>query len=154
MPLRRPPPGTPAAATVARVTAAIDAFCARERMPATAAWRLRVALDELLANLGSHGGPAGLPSVEVSLCRESDHIDILVTDDGPPFDPLGSPPPDLTSPLEARQPGGLGIHLVKALVEDIRYEWRDGNRLTLRLRIGAADGTADEDAHADSTGDA
>jgi serine/threonine-protein kinase RsbW len=139
MPQRRRPAGSPEAATFTRVAAALDAFCAAEGVPPSVAWRLRVALDEVLANVLSHGGTGGrLPTLEVSLRRDADRVEIVVTDDGPAFDPLASPAPDVTLPLEARQPGGLGIALVRALIDEVHYERRDGNVLTLRARLGAA----------------
>jgi serine/threonine-protein kinase RsbW len=144
MPYRRRSPGLPAASTFARVAAALDAFCAGEQVPPSVAWRLRVALDELVANIVSHGAPGGrLPAVDLALRRDGDHVEIVLADDGPAFDPVASPDPDLTLPLEARQPGGLGIALVKALVDEVRYERREGNVVTLRVRIDPADSATD-----------
>jgi serine/threonine-protein kinase RsbW len=132
-------PGSPAASTVARIAAALDAFCATEQVPPAVAWRLRVALDELLANIVSHGAAGGRqPAVDVALRREGDAVELVLTDDGPAFDPLAGPAPDLTLPLEARQPGGLGIALVKALMDEVRYERRGGNVVTLRARFDTA----------------
>ena len=53
-------------------------------------------------------------------------------DQGPAFDPLSGPAPDLDAPLEQRPVGGLGLVLVRALVEDARY-LREGPFNVLRL---------------------
>lgn len=135
---RRAPPST---AALARVAGALDAFCAAEHLPAGVAWRLRVAVDEVVANILSHGGSlAGPPEIEVALHRHGTDVQVIVSDDGPAFDPLARPDPDVTLPLDARQPGGLGIALVKSLMDEVTYERTARNVLTLRKRI---DGGAD-----------
>ena len=59
-----------------------------------------------------------------------------LSDDARPFDPLNAPPPDLNSAIEDRRIGGLGVHLVKTLMDDVGYAYRDGrNHITLRKKI-------------------
>lgn len=119
-----------------QVAAALDAFCEHERLPQEVAWRLRVALDEIVANVVSYGAPAGGGAgLDVWFRREGPLVEVTVADDGPPFNPLDRPAPDVTSPLEARQPGGLGIALVRALMDDVGYERTSRNILTLKKRI-------------------
>jgi serine/threonine-protein kinase RsbW len=57
---------------------------------------------------------------------------LLVSDDGPEFDPLAAEAPDTTLAVEDRPIGGLGIELVKRLMDEVRYE-RSGGRNRLRL---------------------
>lgn len=141
----RMPPGRhvhfPAAAPAVRQVAdALDAFCTGERLPREAAWQLQVALDEIVANIVSHALPgAQTPAFDVWFRRDGDVIEITVADDGPAFDPLARADPDVTLSLEARQPGGLGIMLVKSLMDDVRYERTTRNILTIRKRITAGD---------------
>ena len=60
-------------------------------------------------------------------------------DDGRPFDPLAAPPPDLRSPMEHRSTGGLGIHLLRSLVDAAEYvRLGSENVLTLKKRLGGA----------------
>ena len=67
---------------------------------------------------------------------EGDVLTAEVADDAGPFNPLLVPAPDTTSPLEVRQPGGLGIALVRALTDDLTYERRDDrNRLIMTWRV-------------------
>src|SRR5262245_3081288 len=114
-----------------QVAEALDAFCAVERVPGDIAWRLQVCLDEIVANLVSHAA-AGVqqPVFDVWFGRTGDVVEIIVADDGPPFDPLARADPDTSLPLDARQPGGLGIMLVKSLMDDVRYERTTRNILT------------------------
>ena len=127
--------GTAALAAAAGV---LDDFCTAEGVPAHVAWRLRVVLDEVMANVASHGasGPGG---VDLRLRRDGDVVEMQVLDDGPAFDPLARPAPDVTLPLDARQPGGLGIALMKSLMDVVSYERTTRNILTVRKRVDAAD---------------
>ena len=122
-----------APSAASEIAAALDAFCASERLPDDVAWRLRVVVDEIVANILSHAG-AGR-TIDVSFRRERDGVEIVVADDGPGFNPLTYPEPDVTSPLETRRPGGVGIALVKSLMDSVRYERGNGNVLTLWKRI-------------------
>lgn len=118
------------------IATALDAFCAAEQVPDRAAWRLKVAMDEVIANIVSYGAPVdGEAAIDVWLRRDGHVLEVRVADDGVPFDPLSSPAPDVTASLEARRPGGLGIALVRALVDEVRYERTSRNILTLRMRL-------------------
>jgi anti-sigma regulatory factor (Ser/Thr protein kinase) len=134
------------APTVGQAADALDAFCDAERLPADVAWRLRVALDEIVANIvahGTHGARPGEarpgtpvePALDVWFHRDGTLVEVTVADDGPPFDPLARPDPVVTLPLDSRRPGGLGITLVKALMDEVRYERTTRNVLTMRKRI-------------------
>ncbi|HJR60861.1 MAG TPA: ATP-binding protein [Vicinamibacterales bacterium] len=136
MPAGRHTHVSPAAPAVGQVAGALDAFCAAERLPEDVAWRLRVALDEIVANIVAYSGPGEARSgLDVWFRRDGGLVEITVADDGPAFDPLERPDPDVTLPLEARQPGGLGIALVKSLMDEVHYERTTRNVLTIRKRI-------------------
>jgi serine/threonine-protein kinase RsbW len=150
------PPGrhahfTATAPAVRQVADALDAFCAAERLPREAAWQLQVALDEIVANLVNHTAAARTrPGFDVWFRRDGDSVEITVADNGPAFDPLARADPDVTLTLDARQPGGLGIMLVKSLMDEVRYErTTTRNMLTIRKRITAGDapGGAGPDEH-------
>lgn len=95
-------------------------------------------LDELITNVISYGFPqGGNHSLNVELSLAGDLLTVVLTDDGTPFDPRQSPEPDTTASIEDRPIGGLGIHLVRRLVESIEYERADGRnvlRLTRRVQ--------------------
>lgn len=124
----------------AEVVEVLDAFCAAERVPDEVAWRLRVALDEIVANIVTHGQPSSQArelGMDLWFRVEPGAVEITVADDGPAFNPLLQPEPDLTLPLRARQPGGVGITLVKSLMDRVDYEWTDRNVLTIRKQFAA-----------------
>jgi serine/threonine-protein kinase RsbW len=61
---------------------------------------------------------------------------VEVVDSGPAFDPRQAPPPDTSSPLEARRPGGLGIVLAEELLDELAYERRgEHNHLKLTWKM-------------------
>lgn len=139
--------GTPA---VRRIAEALDAFCADERLPHEVAWRLRVALDEIVANIVAYTPAAAHGTLDVWFRRNGGAVEVIVADDGPAFDPLARPAPDVTLPLEARQPGGLGIALVKSLMDEVSYTRTTRNVLTIRTHMDGAPTGGGADTDADS----
>jgi serine/threonine-protein kinase RsbW len=113
----------------------LAAFAAASGLAPDAVWRFQVALDELLSNLARHGAPGAEVGLELSL--EGGVLELTVTDDAASFNPLEVPPPASSADIESRPVGGLGIALVRNLMDEVRYERREGrNRLTLRRRLG------------------
>lgn len=123
---------------LARLADAVEEFATANDLDLVVALRLTTALDEILTNVMSYGGlPAG-SAIEVALDHRPDQLDAVVTDSGPAFDPLAvATPADLQAGLEDRQIGGLGLHIVRGLVDEIVYaRTAQGlNQLTLRMRL-------------------
>lgn len=121
---------------IRQVADALDSFCSAERLPKDVAWRLRVAVDEVLANVVVHGKTGdGPPDIAVQFRRDGNVVEVTIADNGAEFNPLWAAAPDLTAPLDQRQPGGLGIFLMKNLVDDVLYSHTTHNVITLRKRI-------------------
>lgn len=101
---------------------------------------LGVALDEVLNNIISYGyGPEEHGHILVRVAAVDDRIVVEVEDTGRPFDPLAAPTPDLSGPLRQRKVGGLGIHFVKQLMDEVEHARIAGtNRLRLHKRFPAA----------------
>jgi serine/threonine-protein kinase RsbW len=114
-------------------------------------WPMELSLDEALANVVRHGlaGRVGA-RVEVEMrldtAAEPPLCEVLVSDDGPAFDPLAVPAPDTTLGVADRPIGGLGIALVRRLMDAVEYERRDGrNRLRMRRRLSTLDTMEEND---------
>lgn len=120
-----------------RVAATFDAFAAAQTLPQSIASACQVALDELLSNTVKAGFPSGETGhIEAAFKVMDDTLEIDLSDDGIPFDPLARADPDTEASLEARPIGGLGIYFVKRLMDSVSYEHEGGqNRLRLRKRI-------------------
>ena len=117
-----------------RLTAWLDAFCDRHEIPDEAHYHSNLAVEELVINAIKHGrcSPAE-GAIEVGVRLSGQELNITITDTGAPFNPLNAPPPDLTSNLVDRPIGGLGIYLVRSLMNSVEYE-RQGGENRLRLR--------------------
>jgi sigma-B regulation protein RsbU (phosphoserine phosphatase) len=121
---------------------AIDHLVARG-VDLRAAHHVGLALDELLVNLGSHGGSADRPA-HVSIAIEPEKVRVEVRDTGAEFDIRQAPEPVLSDSLAEREIGGLGVFLILRLASEIGYERRDGvNRTTFAMARGSeSDGGA------------
>ena len=122
-------------AGVGEVNAAFAGFAEAHALPAAVRRSVNVALDELLANALAHGRVGLDPSsvtVEVELGQED--VTVILTDDGTPFDPFGQDAPDTTLSMDERQIGGLGIHLVRQLMDEVSYERRDGHNVVVLVK--------------------
>jgi anti-sigma regulatory factor (Ser/Thr protein kinase) len=120
---------------VRRALDAVEAFSARGGVADAVRRRALTALDDVLSNIVRHGGEAVPPDIVVTASAGPQGFEIDVADSAEPFNPLLAPQPDTTLPLDARRPGGLGIVLVRALSDEVRYERREGrNHLTMIWR--------------------
>lgn len=129
---------------VARASEAFAGFADAHAMPAAVRRSIKVALDELLTNSilygwADDGGDRGEITVHAEL--HADRLVVTLSDNGRPFDPFARFAPDTTLSVEDRPVGGLGIHLVRRLLDEVRYERRADRNvvvLTKRLTGGAA----------------
>ena len=96
-----------------------------------------VAIEELVSNVIRHGGRPGIrPRITVTAALTAGELQVTVADNAAAFNPLDVPPPDLTSPLDERDVGGLGLHFVKTLMDDVRYRRQYGrNHVRLRKKV-------------------
>jgi anti-sigma regulatory factor (Ser/Thr protein kinase) len=108
----------------------VERFGAEQGLSANVVNAINVVLDEAVSNAINHGYDAGVRGeIAVRLRRGADRVEIEVEDDGRPFDPLQVPPPDLTLPLERRPIGGLGVHLIKNLMDEVSYVHQHGRNV-------------------------
>jgi len=83
---------------------------------------LNLVLEELFTNSVRHGGCGGVAdAVRIRLRAAAEGIELEYRDRGAPFNPLNAASPDLTAPLLDRPDGGLGVHLVRQVMQDVRY---------------------------------
>lgn len=116
-----------------RVAEAVEQMAERDDWPPKLLFQVNLVLEELALNVMTHGRAGGARHLDVILGSAPDAITVEMVDDGPRFDPLAEAPefdPDL--PIEERRIGGVGVHLVRTLVDDASYRYEDGrNRVTL-----------------------
>jgi serine/threonine-protein kinase RsbW len=98
------------------------------------AFAVEMSVDEACANVMTHaycGEPDG--PIEIECHLEGDRFVVTIRDQGEPFDPDCVPCPDTTCALEKREIGGLGIHFMRALMDEVTFNFstREGNTLTM-----------------------
>ena len=120
---------------VGELNAAFAEFAEAHALPAEVRRSVSVALDELLANVISHGRTGRDPcSVTVEVELDQARVTVIVTDNGAPFDPFGRDAPDTTLSVEERQLGGLGIHLVGHLMDEVSYQRREDHNVVVLVK--------------------
>ena len=114
----------------------VDGFAGRHGIPADAVFDLSLALEELFTNMVKYH-PEGAEAVLVRLEREGSSVRATLQDfDVDSWDVTLAPEPDLDVPVEARRPGGMGLHLVRKVTDDFRYEYRDrSSTITVTKRL-------------------
>ena len=119
------------------VTAFVDERLEALNCPMKAQMQIDVAIDELFSNIARYAyDPSGPATVRVDVDQDSLAARITFIDHGKPYDPLAKADPDVTLSAEERQIGGLGIFMVKKTMDDVRYEYKDGqNILTVEKRL-------------------
>lgn len=117
-----------------RAQTLLEEFAEASELPGDVVFALNVVLDEIVSNILKFAYPEPAEGeIRLRLTAADDRVEMEIEDDGPAFDPLGLPPPDVGASLAERQVGGLGVHLVRRLMTDVAYE-RDGDINRLRLR--------------------
>jgi len=124
---------------IGRIADEIEAFCDERGLGAGVAHAVNLSLDELLTNTISYGyDDASGHVIEIELAVDGDRLTIVLRDDARAFDPTQAPAPDLDADIDDRVLGGLGIHFVHTLMDEVRYRRTDGhNLLTLTKYLGA-----------------
>jgi anti-sigma regulatory factor (Ser/Thr protein kinase) len=120
-----------------RLDQKLQAFGASIGLSKKCVFQINLAVDELFTNIVKYGfADDNLHYIAVTLSHEDGKIRIRVEDNGIPFDPAAKQTSELKDPLEHCKIGGLGLHLVKKIMDDIIYEWRGGkNVITLIKHI-------------------
>lgn len=118
------------------VLAFVDEFLEENDCPMKAQMQIDVALEELFVNIAHYAYPEVTGETEISVSITPEYAEITLTDSGIPYDPLKKPDPDVTLSAEERQIGGLGIFMSKKMMDDISYEYKDGqNNLTIKKNL-------------------
>ncbi|MDF2721052.1 MAG: hypothetical protein K0Q59_727 [Paenibacillus sp.] len=115
------------------LTEAAKSFTLNEREM----YMLNLICDEWVTNIISYGYGEGAeikPRIDIVLTKQADRVTVSFSDDGVAFNPLTRADPDVHASIDDRRIGGLGIHFVKTLTDEARYE-RLGERNLLQLTL-------------------
>ena len=120
------------------VTAWVDEQLEALDCPMKAQMQIDIAIDELFSNIAryAYNPETGPATVRVEVVENPMAVVITFIDKGIPYDPLKQEDPNTHLPAEEREIGGLGIFMVKKTMDDIAYEYKDGqNILTIKKNI-------------------
>ncbi|OGV42469.1 MAG: hypothetical protein A2X46_11375 [Lentisphaerae bacterium GWF2_57_35] len=112
------------------LAASVNQFTEEHHVAPDQAYKLSLALEEMVSNVIKYGfDDADEHDINVAVALETDLIHLRIEDDGHEFNPLTLPAPDTEKPIAEREIGGLGIHLVKNMCDDIRYTRIEGRNI-------------------------
>lgn len=122
---------------VPQLAAFVDEVCEIAGFDMSTTMSINLALEEAVVNVMSYAYPAGtVGNVNIEAVANDNRLKFIISDWGTPFDPTAEKEVDTTLSAEERPIGGLGIHLVRQIMDSINYERIDGkNVLTLRKKL-------------------
>ncbi|HPB30009.1 MAG TPA: ATP-binding protein [Candidatus Sumerlaeota bacterium] len=122
---------------VERLNDEVSAFIVSRGLDAETVFKVNLALEEVVTNVMNYAyGRDVRKELDVLISHEPGELTIEVVDSGPPFNPLERPEPDLTLPIEKRPIGGLGIHLVRSIMNGLDYHrTHDKNHLIMKKQV-------------------
>lgn len=117
----------------------IETFCDQQMVDISLAMSVNLALEEAVVNVMTYAYPEGVVGeVTVEAMAEDNCLTFTLIDSGTPFDPTAQAEVDTTLSAEERPIGGLGIHLVRQIMDDVQYQYKDGqNILTLTKKFNS-----------------
>ncbi len=111
----------------------LGTFSDQNALPAAVRFAADHALAEHLQNILDHSN-AG--EIEYEFAVDVDRLTLTVLDDGAPFDPLSAPSPNADLSIDDRPIGGLGVHMMRKLMDEISYQRRNGqNHIVMTKRM-------------------
>ena len=123
--------------SVSKLNSDFLAFAIEKGISDSATRKLQIALDEMLGNVASYSGASALT---MRVWYEGSRLLVELSDDGIPFNPFEEvAKADTTSSLEDRALGGLGVHLVKEMMDEVEYDYRGGHNIVTIVKTFAAD---------------
>ncbi len=124
-------------ANLPRVLDFVRARCIAAGLSDDAVFACELATDEACTNVIEHAYRGGGGEIRISCYRNGDHLVVRLHDRGQPFNPAQVMAPALSGSLSEREIGGLGLHFMRSLMDEVRFEFdhEAGNTLTMVKRI-------------------
>jgi sigma-B regulation protein RsbU (phosphoserine phosphatase) len=115
----------------------VDAVAEEAGIDFSVAMSLNLALEEAVVNVMQYAYPVGTyGTVTIEALFNKEQLKFIISDAGVPFDPTAKEDVDVNLEVSEREVGGLGIHLIRQIMDEISYEYKDGkNYLTLHKKI-------------------
>lgn len=118
---------------LSRMAGLMTSFLEEHGAPPPAVFAVNLAVEEIVTNTIKYGHfPEEHPGIAVTVSILPDRVEIVIEDEAAAFDPFAVETPDTSAPLAKRAVGGLGIHLIRNMLDRFSYE-RNGHRNIIRL---------------------
>jgi len=115
---------------IKKLFAALEDFRKENDLPRTITDDLKLCLEEVVSNIIKYGyKDSGSHKIIIEMELKRDSLLLSITDDAAEFNPLEYPLPDLSRPVEERDTGGLGIHIIRRLMDSIEYKRQDNKNI-------------------------
>ncbi|MBR4688428.1 MAG: SpoIIE family protein phosphatase, partial [Bacteroidales bacterium] len=115
---------------IPQLAAFMETIAAETKMDSSLAMSMNLALEEAVSNVILYAYPQGSDGlVDIEAFIREDRLDFIITDSGVPFDPTSVADPDLTLDVKDRPVGGLGIYLVKSIMDHVSYAREEGKNI-------------------------
>ena len=122
---------------VQTITDFVDERLEEMNCPVKAQMQIDIVIDELCSNVAryAYSDRTGKVTVSVDTVDKPMKVWLTFTDEGVPYDPLAKEDPDITLSAEERKLGGLGIYMVKKMMDEFRYEYKDGKNIVTVCKV-------------------
>ena len=122
---------------VPKLAVFVDEVCEETGIDMHIVMQLNLAIEEAVVNVMNYAYPQGTSgNIEISVAYSDGALVFTISDEGKPFDPTKVSDPDTSLSAEDRPIGGLGIHLVRQLMDEVSYSYENNhNILTLKKKI-------------------
>lgn len=123
--------------TVTELGLFVDEVCESVGFDMSTTLKINLAIEEAVVNVMNYAYPTGTKcSVDIDAQVNNGGLDIVISDSGTPFDPTQKGEVDTTLSAEERSVGGLGIHLIRQIMDTINYKRvNNKNVLTLHKKL-------------------
>ena len=118
------------------LNAFVDEICEFNGLDEMITMQMNLAIEEAVVNVMNYAYPEGTKGyVDITAKSDDECLQFVISDSGKPFDPTTKEEVDTTLPVDERRIGGLGIFLVRRMMDNVKYEYKDGqNILTLKKK--------------------
>lgn len=118
-----------------KVTSFVNDKLEENECPVKAQMQIDIAIDEIFSNIAryAYSPEIGMVTIQMEVTKQPPEVCITFIDRGIPYNPLLQTEPDTSLSAEERQLGGLGIFLVRKSMDDVIYQYKEGNNI-LKLK--------------------
>jgi serine/threonine-protein kinase RsbW len=120
---------------IPRVSQELERIMSRAGFSGKQILDMQLAVEEAFINIVRHGYHGAYGAILITIDFVEGRLTVTMEDDAPPFDPMRFQEPDFSADLEQRPVGGLGIHLMRSLSDEMRYEYKNGKNRLMLIKI-------------------